>query len=196
MKQFLFDDLVQRVQSCCLCGRMSGRRRVLGSLNGSLQSPVVFIAEAPGRLGADKYNIPLYGDQTGRNFEILLTAASLKRENVFITNAVLCNPRTQAGNNDTPTKSEISNCQTYLIETLEIIKPICVVTLGMSALLSLNHTDVRGKKISEKVGQCFYWQGYLVYPLFHPSPRALIHRNLSKQMEDYKTLSSHICKHK
>jgi len=68
-KQLQFADLVERVQSCSLCPRMTQRTRVLGPPNGNLDSSVVFIAEAPGRLGADKFGIPLFGDQTGRNFD-------------------------------------------------------------------------------------------------------------------------------
>ena len=188
-KQSLFTDLIARVQHCNLCPRMQHRKRVLGSPNGSLDSPVLFIAEAPGRLGADKFGIPLYGDQTGRNFEMLIASAGIKRESIFITNAILCNPRTLDGNNDSPALSEICNCSQYLEETLGIIKPKYVVPLGAAALASLNVIKPHQIKLSEGVGEFFSWNGYQVYPLFHPGPRAFIRRPKRQQMEDYKTLA-------
>ncbi len=188
-KQSLFADLVARVEHCNLCPRMQHRRKVFGSTNGSLNSSVLFIAEAPGRLGADKFGIPLYGDQTGRNFEKLITSAGLDRESIFITNAVLCNPRTTDGNNDSPTLTEIRNCSRYLKETLKIIKPNYVITLGAVALIVINAIKPHQIKLSEGVGKVFPWNGFQVYPLFHPGPRAFIWRPKRRQAEDYKVLA-------
>jgi uracil-DNA glycosylase len=92
-----FQALVHCVEECEVCPRMEGRARVLGSANGPERAKVLFIAEAPGRLGAERSRIPLHGDQTGRNFEALLASVKLKRREVFITNAVLCNPQDEFG---------------------------------------------------------------------------------------------------
>lgn len=188
-KESSFTDFVRRVQTCNLCARMKDRKRVLSPANGTLDSPVVFVAEAPGRFGADKYGIPLYGDQTGRNFQVLMAAANLSRESVFITNAVLCNPRTTGGNNDSPSLSEIRNCSQYLDETLEIIRPTYVVPLGAKAISALNAIEPLDISLLGGVGKLFNWRGYRVYPLYHPSPRAFIRRPRAKQVEDYRTLS-------
>jgi uracil-DNA glycosylase family 4 len=188
-KQLLFNELVARVQDCNLCPRMSQRKKVLGPSNGNLDSTVVFIAEAPGRLGADKFGIPLYGDQTGQNFQTLLDAGGFNRESIFITNAVLCNPRTPDGNNDAPKLSEIHNCSQYLEQTLDLIKPKYIVTLGAIALASLNNIEPHGIRLSEGVGEVFQWKRYLVYPLFHPGPRAFIWRKSAQQVKDYEALS-------
>ena len=189
-KQSLFTNLVSRVQRCNLCPRMQNRRKVLGLSNGNLDSPVVFIAEAPGRLGADKYGIPLYGDQTGRNFEELITKAGLSRESVFITNAILCNPRSSNGNNDSPMLTEIRNCSAFLKQTLEIIKPAYVVPLGTTALKALNVIEPHAIKLSEDVGKVFEWRGYLLYPLYHPGPRSFVWRSKKQQVNDYQYLST------
>ena len=189
-KQLLFADLVARVQRCNLCPRMQDRKKVLGPANGNLDSQIVFLAEAPGRLGADMFGIPLYGDQTGRNFELLVASAGLDREWVFITNAVLCNPRTPLGNNDSPTLSEIRNCSHYLAETLQIVNPKCVVPLGRAALASLNAIESHMIKLSQDVGKVFLWHGFLVYPLYHPGQRALLRRTRAQQATDYRSLAS------
>jgi uracil-DNA glycosylase len=164
---------------------MRQRRPVLSSRNGNIESPVVFIAEAPGRLGADKYNIPLYGDQTGRNFNWLISQAGMSREFIFITNAVLCNPRKIDGNNDSPKKTEIHNCSIYLKEILDIIQPKLVVPLGKVALDSLKLIHPKEIELRDSVGQEISWNGYHVFPLFHPGPRAFIWRSKTQQMNDY-----------
>ena len=187
-KQSLLADLVYQVKHCNLCPRMRGRNKVMGSSNGNLDASVMFIAEAPGRLGADKFGIPLYGDQTGRNFEMLLASAGLDRVAIFITNAVLCNPRSPHGNNDSPTMAEIRNCSTYLKHVIDIVKPKYIVPIGAVALTALGIIEAHGVKLSQGVGSVFGWQAYNVYPLYHPGPRAFIHRTRAQQMEDYKIL--------
>lgn len=189
-----FVDLTTCVQNCHLCSRMTNRRKVLGPANGNLDSSVVFIAEAPGRLGADRFGIPLYGDQTGRNFEKLLSSADLNRESVFITNAILCNPRGINGNNTSPSRDEIRNCSFYLRETLAIVKPYYIVTLGTKALLALNQIEPLNVRLSESVGKVYSWNGYKLFPLYHPGPRAFIKRNLAQQVADYRILSAYLDK--
>jgi DNA polymerase len=162
---------------------------VLGSSNGTLDSQVVFIAEAPGRLGADKFGIPLFGDQTGRNFERLISQAGISREAIFVTNVVLCNPRTADGNNDSPSMIEIRNCSVHLRETLEIVGPNYIVPLGRAALTALGVIHPLRIELSEGAGKVFPWNGYQVYPLYHPGPRAFVWRPRLQQMLDYRTLA-------
>jgi DNA polymerase len=155
---------------------------------------VVFIAEAPGRLGADKFGVPLFGDQTGRNFEWLISNAGINREAIFITNAVLCNPRTKDGNNDSPTLPEIRNCSNYLREILDIIRPEYITPLGKTALAALSLIEPHGIRLIEGAGKIFPWNGYQVYPLFHPSPRAFMRRQRAIQLVDYKILADLLAK--
>ena len=77
-----FNDLVASVQHCDLCLRLCSRRKVLSQANGSIDAKVLFIAEAPGRLGADRTGVPLHGDRTGENFETLLGNIGWQRESV------------------------------------------------------------------------------------------------------------------
>jgi uracil-DNA glycosylase family 4 len=187
-----FDDLVESVHQCDLCPRLASRKKVLSSANGNLNSKVLFIAEAPGRLGADRTGIPLYGDRTGDNFERLLGNVSWKREQVFITNAVLCNPRENNGNNGTPSLKEISNCQVYLQMVINLIKPEVIVTLGATALKALNLIRPHGVQLNKQVANPTLWNGYSIFPLYHPGPRALIHRPLAKQTSDFMILAKFV----
>src|SRR5262245_30803366 len=92
-RETAFLDLVERVSQCRACPRMEGRTRVLSASNGNLHAQILFVAEAPGRFGGDRTGVPLSADQTGRNFQFLLEKAGISRDSIFITNAVLCNPR-------------------------------------------------------------------------------------------------------
>ena len=98
-----FDELISYVQECRLCERMCESARVLSWANGWPNAPLMFVGEAPGRLGADRTTIPFHGDKAGDNFARLLELASISRSQIFVTNAVLCNPRDVQGNNASPT---------------------------------------------------------------------------------------------
>ena len=65
---------------------------VLGDANGPLDATVLFVAEAVGRRGGAVTGVPLTRDESGKRFTSFLALAGLSRGEVFITNAVLCNP--------------------------------------------------------------------------------------------------------
>jgi uracil-DNA glycosylase family 4 len=168
---------------------MCARKKVLSTNNGNLNSKVIFIAEAPGRLGADCTGIPLYGDKTGDNFEMLLGNIGWKREDVFITNAILCNPQDENGNNSTPTREEIENCTYYLEMTLELINPDIIVTLGIKALEALKYIKYHDFILRDCVAKKLSWNNRFLFPVYHMGPRATIHRAIIKQRADFIKLS-------
>lgn len=188
-KEYRLDDLSQATQFCDLCPRMSQRTRVLSSANGDVNSKILFVAEAPGRLGADKTGIPLYGDKTGDNFERLLGNIGWQRKDVFVTNAILCNPRTENGNNGTPSSEEISNCSSFLEMTINLIKPDVIVSLGRIALDALQIIHPHNYTLNENAATMVDFNGLRLYPLYHPGPRAMVHRNRHKQTADFFKLS-------
>ena len=185
-----FTRLVDEVQACRTCPRMEGRTRLLGPANGPLHPRVCFIAEAPGRLGGDRTAVPLCGDQSGRNFDRLLAAAGLARAAVFITNAVLCNPRDGAGRNASPASSEIRNCSHFLAATLDLLQPPYVVTLGAVALRAVALIEPHEAALAANVGDVIPWRGRWLIPLYHPGPRAQLHRPFAQQAEDFRRLGA------
>lgn len=184
-----FEDLTASVQHCNICPRLCAKRKVLSPANGSVNSQVLFVAEAPGRLGADRTGIPLHGDRTGDNFEALLGNVGWQREQVFITNAVLCNPQDDDGTNGTPTADEIANCSAYLEMVLALVQPDVVVTLGATALDALSLLAPHGLVLRDAVGRVVPWGGRQLFPLYHPGPRAMVHRSLAKQRSDFMSLA-------
>jgi uracil-DNA glycosylase family 4 len=183
-----YEALVARAQACRLCPRMEGRRRVLGPGNGSLDARVLFVAEAPGRLGGDRTGVPLLSDQSGRNFGRLLEGIGWRRGDVFVSNAVLCNPRDAGGRNDTPTATEIRNCSAYLRDLLAILDPPYVVALGRTALSALALIAPHKADLRRHVATALPWAGRTLVPLYHPGPRAHLHRTFAQQQEDFARL--------
>jgi uracil-DNA glycosylase family 4 len=147
---------------------MVGRTRVLTRANGAPAARILFVAEAPGRLGADRSGVPLSGDRTGRNFAALLQAAGLSRADIFVTNAVLCNPRDSRGNNAPPSMQELRNCSRHLAATIAVIAPGYVVALGVTALKALALVHPHEVVLSRDVGRAVEWQGRVLVPLYHP----------------------------
>jgi len=186
-----FANLVREVQACRACSRMEGRRRVLSPANGPLGARVLFIAEAPGRFGAEKGGIPLSGDASGRNFLRYLAAAGMTREEVFVTNAALCNPRTVRGTNAPPSPAELRNCAPFLRRTLAVVQPDVIVTLGNKALAALNLIEPHAYTLRQHAATEVAWNGHTLFPLYHPSPQVVISptgRTHAAQEEDYRAL--------
>jgi len=162
----------------------------LSKLNGNSSARVMFIAEAPGRQGGDRTGVPLSGDQSGKNFARFLATTGLTRRHIFITNAVLCNPRTPTGANRTPTQAEVVNCSAFLRRQLDIINPEVVVTLGRVALDALRRIQYHPRTLQTDAGQVHEWNGRLLVPVYHPSPQVLAsHRREQAQLADYAAIT-------
>ena len=190
MKQFaLFSQLEAEAAACLICERMQERKAVLSTLNGALTPKVMFIAEAPGRNGADRTRIPFHGDASGHTFEQLLASINLTRAEIFITNTVLCSPRKPSGANDKPTRNETRNCSDFLRRTIEVINPPLIATLGAVALAALKLIEPHVYTLKEAAAQVLQWNGRNLVPLYHPSPQVLITaRPLAQQLQDFKIL--------
>ena len=189
-KRELFAEMAAEAARCRLCPAMRGRTAVLSHRNGSIRARVIFIGEAPGRQGGDRTRVPLSGDQSGRNFERFIASINLPRTEIFITNAVLCNPRSATGANRTPTDCEAANCSDFLRRQIEIVDPPVVATLGRVALAALRRIEYHGLSLREAVGSVHEWKGRLLVPLYHPSPQVLAsHRREAAQLRDYQQVA-------
>lgn len=149
----------------------------------------MFVGEAPGRQGGDRTRVPFSGDQSGRNFARFLASIGLTRDRLFITNAVLCNPRKPSGANRRPTAAEVSNCSAFLRRQIELVDPPVLATLGAVSLDALRLVEYHDLSLRESAGQVFKWGGRLLVPLYHPSPQVLAsHRREEAQLRDYKAI--------
>jgi DNA polymerase len=169
---------------------MCERTAVLSVYNGDVGARVMFIGEAPGRQGGDRTRVPFSGDASGRNLKRYLDSINLKREDIFITNAALCNPRTPTGANRRPTSREVANCADFLRQQIALVDPLVVVTLGAVSLAALKSIEYHELTLREDAGKIFDWGGRLLVPLYHPSPQVLAsHRREEAQLKDYTALA-------
>jgi uracil-DNA glycosylase len=185
-----FSLLVREASRCNLCPQLCGRVAVLSERNGLPGAEVMFIGEAPGRQGGDRTRVPFSGDQSGKNFARYLASINLTRDQLFITNAVLCNPRKASGANRAPTVAEIVNCSGFLQRQIELVNPRVIATLGRVSLEALGRIEYHRLNLREAAGKVFEWGGRLLVPLYHPSPQVLAsHRREPEQLRDYQGLA-------
>jgi uracil-DNA glycosylase len=194
-KERHFLVLSAEAAGCVRCPAMCGRAAVLSELNGSLHASVMFVGEAPGRKGADRTRVPFSGDQSGKNFDRFLQSIGLRREEIFITSAALCNPQSASGANRRPTSAEIRNCSDFLSRTIDLVSPSIIVTLGTVALEALKLIHYHEFSLREDAARVREWNERLLIPLYHPSPQVLItSRSEQQQLRDYKVVARAIQK--
>ena len=185
-----FISLCAEAATCVRCPAMCERAAVLSELNGRVDAPVMFVGEAPGRKGADRTRVPFSGDQSGKNFDRFLQSIALRRDEVFITSAALCNPRAASGANRRPSSAEIKNCSDFLRRTIELVQPAIVVTLGTVALEALKLIHYHEFSLRGDAAKVRQWNGRQLIPLYHPSPQVLItSRNEQQQLRDYRVVA-------
>ena len=180
-----FITLVEEVQRCKECPRMLNSARVLSEAAGNLNADLMFIGEAPGRLGADQTLIPFHGDKSGHNFEDLLEFSGISRSDIYITNAALCNPKNKEGKNSTPNVHEIRNCSNFLKRQINLVNPHIIVTLGGVALNALSEIEKHNLTLRDDIRTVNEWYGRKLIPLYHPGQRAMLHRSKANQRSDF-----------
>ena len=156
---YTYEELKNFVDHCGRCPLAQTRNRaVMG--RGSLRSPVLFIAEGPGR-NEDRDGIPFTG-QSGQVFDRLLGEIGMTREDVYITNIVKCHP---PGNRD-PLEEEKAACMPYLKYETYLLKPKIIVCLGRVAAQRLIDPDYR---ITRQHGTWVERKGCFLTATYHPS---------------------------
>lgn len=183
-------DLAEKVQRCQKCPALCDQRKILSAANGHSSARIMFIAEAPGRLGADRTGIPLHGDASGNNFEELLAGIGWERKQVFITNTVLCNPLDEAGRNRKPSYLEITNCLEHLRAQIDLVDPAVIVTFGAVALNTIYAIHPHKLNLRESAGIPVKYGLRILLPLYHTSPRVFVFRTKDQQRQDWLSLKN------
>lgn len=151
--------LRDKIGDCKRCNLFRSRNKIVFG-EGSNQSGLMFIGEAPGR-DEDIQGKPFVG-RAGELLTSLITKMGLKRKDVYIANVVKCRP---PGNRD-PEPHEIGTCKSFLIEQIAIIKPSVIIALGRIASQSLLETTT---PISALRGKVFQFRNANLIPTFHPA---------------------------
>jgi DNA polymerase len=155
----LFKKLCEDARACRICPNLADKTAVLSDLNGSPHSEDhVHRRSSRTRREQTELAVPFFGDKSGNNFQTLLDSINLSRDDIFITSAVMCSPRSATDANRRPTRTEIKNCSTYLIRVLELIRPKVIATLGGVALEALTSIAYHEFRLKTHAGAVLSWE--------------------------------------
>ncbi len=182
-----FLSLQQEYQHCRRCPALCKSRTQVVFGSGNQNAEVLFIGEGPGA-EEDAQGIPFCG-ASGKVLQELLASIDLSRDDVFITNTILCRPE----NNRNPAKEEVENCRERLDQLIQIMKPKVIVTIGNFAteriLGKKGITQLRGKIFPLSINN----QEVKIIPVVHPANLLYNGRNptiLQQMKDDFQVIRS------
>jgi len=155
------------VKTCHKCELWKHRKNAVPG-EGNIDTPVMFIGEAPG-YWEDMKGRPFVG-AAGKLLDEMLSRVDFSRGEVYITNVVKCRPT----ENRDPLPSEIKTCTPYLDRQIRIIEPKFVVTLGRhAASYILSKAGFETGSITEIHGRVYEasllgFKAFII-PMYHPA---------------------------
>jgi uracil-DNA glycosylase family 4 len=183
LKQERLEQLRAQAERCTKCRLAKTRTRVVFG-EGDADAGMVFVGEAPGE-NEDLQGRPFVG-AAGNLLTQLIEQMGLRRHDVFICNVIKCRPP----NNRDPQPDEITACEDYLVQQLDILKPRVICTLGRYAAQTLLRTSA---PISRLRGNRYLYQHIPVIPTYHPANllyqpgnRQTVLNDLKKAMAEYR----------
>ena len=162
-------ELEASLQNCQLCPLCEQRQNIVFG-TGNPNANLVLVGEAPGQ-AEDEQGMPFVGE-VGTLLDKILAAMSLSRQDVYLCSVVKCHPVA----NREPQLDEITTCELFLQQQLQLIRPKVIVTLGRFATHTLLKTDTA---ISKLRGEWRQYENIPVMPTFHPT--YLLHNSLAKR---------------
>ena len=149
----------RQLQGCRLCKLCDGRTTIVFG-SGNPRAELVCVGEGPGA-DEDAQGKPFVG-RAGQLLTKMLEAVQFSRDEVYITNAVLCRP---PGNRN-PEPDELAACAPFLAAKLAVIQPKVVLTLGSVATQALLRTR---EPIGKLRGRIHPYGNAILIPTFHPA---------------------------
>ena len=123
----ILDKFYHSINNCKKCQMGNSRNNFVFGV-GDKNADLLLVGEAPGER-EDLEGVPFVG-RAGKLLDKILAAISLSRDKgVFICNVLKCRPP----DNRDPLLSEIEQCEPYLKEQINLIKPKLIVALGRVA---------------------------------------------------------------
>jgi uracil-DNA glycosylase family 4 len=159
-KQDALCSLAAIVAKCRRCQELATTRKQTVFGTGDPNARIMFIGEAPGA-EEDARGEPFVGE-AGQLLNKIVTACTLKREDIYICNVLRCRP---PGNRN-PLPQEAANCREFLNAQIRIVQPEYIICWGAVAAQNLlNETRAVGKLRR----QFFTHNGAKVMCTYHPS---------------------------
>ena len=131
---------IDSIEDCNL--KNKSKDLILG--DGDINSPIMFIGEAPGEI-EEKSGLTFQGDH-GALLNKMLNAINLYRDKVYIAYTINFRPP----NDRKPTSNEVKRYSTFLKDHISIIDPKVIILMGATATQAVTNfygkiSDERGK---------------------------------------------------
>ena len=157
-----------------------GTQTVFGA--GPADAPVMIVGEQPGDV-EDRQGLPFVGP-AGRMLDQALESAGLRRDRMYVTNAVKHFKHVVTGKrrlHQKPNAYEIDRCKWWLDLELDIIDPELTVAMGATAARSLMGRPIR---INTARGEVMHMpSGRAVLVTIHPSALLRLKDSESRAVE-------------
>ena len=148
------------IKNCLKCDLGKTRKKFVFGV-GDFNASLLLVGEAPGEQ-EDLSGEPFVG-RAGKLLDKMLTAINRSRENdVFICNVLKCRPP----DNRDPSKEEISKCEPYLVNQIDLIQPKLIVALGRVAGKTLLGVD---KSLKDMRNTIHSYHGTNLIVTYHPA---------------------------
>lgn len=184
--------LIDQILQCTRCPDLVANRKKIVVGEGPVPCPIVFLGEAPGK-EEDLTGIPFNG-RAGDILNSCAYQAGLRRGIDFhILNTLKCRPP----DNRNPKLSELRNCQSFLEQQIDIVKPAVILAMGRYAMAFVLHADTaQHTPVLRNTGRVVRYNEHTLavltyHPAFlsrnqHPEIRAAFikHLNLVKQISN------------
>lgn len=172
------EQLAKQVAACQQCSLHETRTQTVFGV-GNPNADWLIIGEAPGA-DEDRQGEPFVG-RAGKLLNSMLVAMGLSREQVYIANILKCRPP----NNRDPKPEEVVQCEPYLRQQIEYIKPKVILAVGRIAAQNLLKVDT---PIGKMRGRCYQYPNSAlpVFVTYHPAYLLRSPREKRKVWEDLK----------
>jgi len=174
-------DVAQDAAHCQRCPLYKlGTQTVFGA--GPPNAPVMIVGEQPGDV-EDRQGLPFVGP-AGRMLDRALESAGLRRDRIYVTNAVKHFKHVATGKrrlHQKPNAYEIDRCKWWLDLELDIIQPELTVAMGGTAARSLLGKPI---KVNTARGDVMHMpSGRQVLVTIHPSALLRLRDSESRAVE-------------
>ena len=156
------------INDCKLCEDMVEKFPNSKTVSVGRRDDIVILGEAPANNGWRKSGVAWHDINgkllpSGVVLEKLLSELGLHIEDTYFLEAIKCFPKDRKY-----LKRCSDNCKQFLFKQLELIKPKVVLSLGESATRAILGDFF--KRFGDVVGKEFDVNGFIVIPIYHPSP--------------------------
>jgi DNA polymerase len=151
----------EKIKDCTRCGLHATRANIVYGIGNTERPDIAFVGIGPGA-DEDKIGEPFVG-RAGKLLDKMLAAMKYAREDVYITNIVMCRP---PGNRD-PEEPEVQACFPALRAQLVAVRPRVIVALGGvpgNVLLGS-----KNKPVTELRKKWYAWNGTPLQVTYHPA---------------------------